>query len=248
MRRRSASLRMRQRPAEGRDSLRLLAHASSPRHETRPPRAILRVRPARRAHVVPARRPRVRVRGAAVAPPGSAAAAGMFRIEGLGPKMDPEELRRKMRRDVLTSVRNFLIYVALLRISECGARRGARRRGLCPRGGLSASGWGGLAWGSLRARGGLGRSRRCPAGPAPPGGGEAGGAGHPRCGSEAGRERAAVQPRIPGARRGGAALPGLAGRALVCASEACGFPSGVSRLANKKPRLGDLSPLPGPLG
>uniref|UniRef100_A0A663FH62 Translocase of outer mitochondrial membrane 5 n=1 Tax=Aquila chrysaetos chrysaetos TaxID=223781 RepID=A0A663FH62_AQUCH len=35
----------------------------------------------------------------------------MFRIEGLGPKMDPEELKRKMRRDVLTSVRNFLIYV-----------------------------------------------------------------------------------------------------------------------------------------
>lgn len=44
--------------------------------------------------------------------------AEMFRIEGLGPKMDPEELRRKMRRDVLASVRNFLIYVALLRISE----------------------------------------------------------------------------------------------------------------------------------
>lgn len=44
--------------------------------------------------------------------------SGMFRIEGLGPKMDPEELRRKMRRDVLASVRNFLIYVALLRISE----------------------------------------------------------------------------------------------------------------------------------
>ncbi|KQK81748.1 import receptor subunit TOM5 [Amazona aestiva] len=41
----------------------------------------------------------------------------MFRIEGLGPKMDPEELKRKMRRDVLTSVRNFLIYVALLRIT-----------------------------------------------------------------------------------------------------------------------------------
>ncbi|OPJ90287.1 mitochondrial import receptor subunit TOM5-like protein [Patagioenas fasciata monilis] len=27
----------------------------------------------------------------------------MFRIEGLGPKLDPEELRRRMRRDVLTS-------------------------------------------------------------------------------------------------------------------------------------------------
>ncbi|RLV97461.1 hypothetical protein DV515_00011754 [Chloebia gouldiae] len=45
----------------------------------------------------------------------------MFRIEGLGPKMDPEELRRKMRRDVLASVRNFLIYVALLRISTGSA-------------------------------------------------------------------------------------------------------------------------------
>uniref|UniRef100_A0A8C9FN49 Mitochondrial import receptor subunit TOM5 homolog n=2 Tax=Galliformes TaxID=8976 RepID=A0A8C9FN49_PAVCR len=45
------------------------------------------------------------------------ARSSMFRIEGLGPKMDPEELRRKMRRDVLTSVRNFLIYVALLRIT-----------------------------------------------------------------------------------------------------------------------------------
>jgi len=44
-------------------------------------------------------------------------AGGMFRIEGLGPKMDPEELRRKMRRDVLASVRNFLIYVALLRVT-----------------------------------------------------------------------------------------------------------------------------------
>lgn len=51
----------------------------------------------------------------------------MFRIEGLGPKMDPEELKRKMRRDVLTSVRNFLIYVALLRISELDATGGGGR-------------------------------------------------------------------------------------------------------------------------
>ena len=43
----------------------------------------------------------------------------MFKIEGLGPKMDPEELRRKMREDVISSLRNFLIYVALLRVSEC---------------------------------------------------------------------------------------------------------------------------------
>uniref|UniRef100_A0A8C0Z8L2 Translocase of outer mitochondrial membrane 5 n=1 Tax=Cyanistes caeruleus TaxID=156563 RepID=A0A8C0Z8L2_CYACU len=41
----------------------------------------------------------------------------MQNCTGLGPKMDPEELRRKMRRDVLSSVRNFLIYVALLRIT-----------------------------------------------------------------------------------------------------------------------------------
>ncbi|XP_038258417.1 mitochondrial import receptor subunit TOM5 homolog [Dermochelys coriacea] len=41
----------------------------------------------------------------------------MFRIEGLGPKMDPEELKRKMRQDVLSSVRTFLIYVALLRLT-----------------------------------------------------------------------------------------------------------------------------------
>ncbi|XP_016279305.1 mitochondrial import receptor subunit TOM5 homolog [Monodelphis domestica] len=41
----------------------------------------------------------------------------MFRIEGLGPKLDPEELRRKMREDVVSSVRNFLLYVALLRVT-----------------------------------------------------------------------------------------------------------------------------------
>ncbi|XP_069781874.1 mitochondrial import receptor subunit TOM5 homolog [Narcine bancroftii] len=39
----------------------------------------------------------------------------MFRMESLGPKMDPEELRRKMRSDVLRSLRQFLIYVAILR-------------------------------------------------------------------------------------------------------------------------------------
>ncbi|KAK4815780.1 hypothetical protein QYF61_007198 [Mycteria americana] len=77
----------------------------------------------------------------------------MFRIEGLGPKMDPEELKRKMRRDVLTSVRNFLIYVALLRISKCSGRRGplgtagwppgpAPVRGLRPRDGTD---WPGAA-------------------------------------------------------------------------------------------------------
>ncbi|XP_043984060.1 mitochondrial import receptor subunit TOM5 homolog [Gambusia affinis] len=39
----------------------------------------------------------------------------MFKLEGLGPKMDPEEMKRKMREDVIYSLRNFLIYVALLR-------------------------------------------------------------------------------------------------------------------------------------
>lgn len=43
----------------------------------------------------------------------------MLKIEGLGPKMDPEEMKKKMREDVITSVRNFLIYVALLRVSKC---------------------------------------------------------------------------------------------------------------------------------
>ncbi|KAJ7335172.1 hypothetical protein JRQ81_013113 [Phrynocephalus forsythii] len=41
----------------------------------------------------------------------------MFRLEGLGPKLDPEELKRKMREDVLSSVRTFLLYVALLRLT-----------------------------------------------------------------------------------------------------------------------------------
>ncbi|XP_040028476.1 mitochondrial import receptor subunit TOM5 homolog [Gasterosteus aculeatus] len=39
----------------------------------------------------------------------------MFKLEGLGPKMDPEEMKRKMRQDVVSSLRNFIIYVALLR-------------------------------------------------------------------------------------------------------------------------------------
>jgi len=39
----------------------------------------------------------------------------MFKLEGLGPKMDPEEMKRKMREDVLSSLRNFFIYVAFLR-------------------------------------------------------------------------------------------------------------------------------------
>ncbi|KAA8588962.1 hypothetical protein FQN60_010307, partial [Etheostoma spectabile] len=42
----------------------------------------------------------------------------MFKLEGLGPKMDPEEMKKKMRQDVVSSLRNFLIYVALLRASD----------------------------------------------------------------------------------------------------------------------------------
>ncbi|XP_028661604.1 mitochondrial import receptor subunit TOM5 homolog [Erpetoichthys calabaricus] len=41
----------------------------------------------------------------------------MFKIEGLGPKMDPVEMKKKMREDVICSFRNFLIYVALLRVT-----------------------------------------------------------------------------------------------------------------------------------
>ncbi|XP_031424660.1 mitochondrial import receptor subunit TOM5 homolog isoform X2 [Clupea harengus] len=41
----------------------------------------------------------------------------MFKLEGLGPKMDPEEMKKKMREDVIASVRNFLLYVALLRVT-----------------------------------------------------------------------------------------------------------------------------------
>ncbi|CAL8264003.1 unnamed protein product [Lota lota] len=39
----------------------------------------------------------------------------MFKLEGVGPKLDPEEMKKKMREDVITSVRNFILYIALLR-------------------------------------------------------------------------------------------------------------------------------------
>ncbi|CAG5991043.1 unnamed protein product [Menidia menidia] len=42
----------------------------------------------------------------------------MFKLEGLGPKMDPEEMKKKMRQDVISSLRNFIIYVALLRANS----------------------------------------------------------------------------------------------------------------------------------
>ncbi|XP_066133963.1 mitochondrial import receptor subunit TOM5 homolog [Saccopteryx bilineata] len=41
----------------------------------------------------------------------------MFRIESLVPKLDPEEMKRKMHEDVISPIRNFLIYVALLRVT-----------------------------------------------------------------------------------------------------------------------------------
>ncbi|XP_023647529.1 mitochondrial import receptor subunit TOM5 homolog [Brienomyrus brachyistius] len=47
----------------------------------------------------------------------------MFKIEGLGPKMDPEEMKKKMRQDVISSLRNFLVYVALLRITPYVLRK-----------------------------------------------------------------------------------------------------------------------------
>lgn len=57
--------------------------------------------------------------GQGAAPASFGERAAMFRIEGLAPKLDPEEMKRKMREDVISSIRNFLIYVALLRVSEC---------------------------------------------------------------------------------------------------------------------------------
>ncbi|XP_075413604.1 mitochondrial import receptor subunit TOM5 homolog [Tenrec ecaudatus] len=41
----------------------------------------------------------------------------MFWIEGFAPKLDPEEMKQKMRKDVVSSIRNFLIYMALLRVT-----------------------------------------------------------------------------------------------------------------------------------
>ncbi|XP_027731246.1 mitochondrial import receptor subunit TOM5 homolog [Vombatus ursinus] len=43
----------------------------------------------------------------------------MFHLKNTGPKLDPEELKRKMHEDVVSSVRNFLLHVALLRVTPC---------------------------------------------------------------------------------------------------------------------------------
>uniref|UniRef100_A0A3P9KWP5 Translocase of outer mitochondrial membrane 5 homolog (yeast) n=1 Tax=Oryzias latipes TaxID=8090 RepID=A0A3P9KWP5_ORYLA len=63
------------------------------------------------------RRPRCRkaIDGRNLTPKRFLTKAEMFKLEGLGPKMDPEEMKKKMREDVISSVRNFLLYVALLR-------------------------------------------------------------------------------------------------------------------------------------
>ncbi|CAH6790343.1 Tomm5 [Phodopus roborovskii] len=55
----------------------------------------------------------------------------MFRIEGLAPKLDPEEMKRKMREDVISSIRNFLIYVALLRVNFNTDKKLISLLGLC---------------------------------------------------------------------------------------------------------------------
>ncbi|XP_045140241.1 mitochondrial import receptor subunit TOM5 homolog [Echinops telfairi] len=43
--------------------------------------------------------------------------ATVFWMEGLTQQLDPEEMKWKMREDVVSSTRNFLIYVALLRVT-----------------------------------------------------------------------------------------------------------------------------------
>ncbi|XP_060033316.1 mitochondrial import receptor subunit TOM5 homolog [Erinaceus europaeus] len=43
--------------------------------------------------------------------------AVIFWIEGLTPKLDPEEMKWKIHEDVISSIRNFLIYVALLLVT-----------------------------------------------------------------------------------------------------------------------------------
>uniref|UniRef100_A0A8C4KY13 Translocase of outer mitochondrial membrane 5 n=1 Tax=Equus asinus asinus TaxID=83772 RepID=A0A8C4KY13_EQUAS len=86
----------------------------------------------------------------------------MFRIEGLAPKLDPEEMKRKMREDVISSIRNFLIYVALLRVSECPSRCGRAPRVMQARG----PGLGRAAAGSRAVRGLALRSGGVPTGAA----------------------------------------------------------------------------------
>ncbi|XP_054410962.1 mitochondrial import receptor subunit TOM5 homolog [Pongo abelii] len=41
----------------------------------------------------------------------------MFWTEGLTPKLDLEEMKQKTCKDVISSIRNFLSYVALLQVT-----------------------------------------------------------------------------------------------------------------------------------
>ncbi|XP_049628692.1 mitochondrial import receptor subunit TOM5 homolog [Suncus etruscus] len=41
----------------------------------------------------------------------------MFQIEGLVLRLDPEKMKQKMLGDAISFMRNFLIYVALLRVT-----------------------------------------------------------------------------------------------------------------------------------
>ncbi|XP_064226550.1 mitochondrial import receptor subunit TOM5 homolog [Aotus nancymaae] len=42
----------------------------------------------------------------------------MFQTKGLTLKLDLEEMKRKTYKDVISSIQNFLIYVALLRVTS----------------------------------------------------------------------------------------------------------------------------------
>ncbi|XP_004644643.1 mitochondrial import receptor subunit TOM5 homolog [Octodon degus] len=41
----------------------------------------------------------------------------MFWTESLTPQLDPEEMKQKMHKAVISSMQNFLIYIALLQVT-----------------------------------------------------------------------------------------------------------------------------------
>ncbi|XP_049486658.1 mitochondrial import receptor subunit TOM5 homolog [Panthera uncia] len=47
----------------------------------------------------------------------------MFLIEGLVPKLDSEEVKGKMLKDVISSIWNFLSYVALLQVTSFSLKK-----------------------------------------------------------------------------------------------------------------------------
>ncbi|XP_044912117.1 mitochondrial import receptor subunit TOM5 homolog [Leopardus geoffroyi] len=49
--------------------------------------------------------------------------AEMFLIEGLVPKLDSEEVKGKMLEDVISSIWNFLSYVALLQVTSFSLKK-----------------------------------------------------------------------------------------------------------------------------